>query len=427
MDFESRRQKILDKMEKNSIAVLYSGIEHHVSADEYDLFTAQANRNFFYLTGLRRDNMVLLMDKCVEPARTMLFIEEADPFMERWYGRKVTEEEAIEISGIDDVKFIDEFESTMDMLMTREDVYTAYFDTYRHQKADLPDYNLVKANEFRQDYPSVTLKNFFPLVAEERMQKDDDEIKLIKDAIELTKQGLNNVMANLKPGMKEYQAQADFEYVVRRGGAEWTAFPTIAGSGVNGTMLHYDTNRETIEDGTLLLLDLGARIDGYNSDITRTYPANGKFTERQKAVYDIVLAANRKIVETAKPGMTTKELNKVCQDVLSEGLIKLGLIKEPVEISKYYMHGVSHHLGIDVHDVTVDFNKKLRPGAVISDEPGLYIDEWGIGIRIEDDVLITEDGAVCLSEDIIRTTDEIEEYMLRYRRKLDTCCQAMRQ
>lgn len=427
MDFESRRQKILDKMEKNSIAVLYSGIEHHVSADEYDLFTAQANRNFFYLTGLRRDNMVLLMDKCVEPARTMLFIEEADPLMERWYGRKVTEEEAIEISGIDDVKFIDEFESTMDMLMTREDVYTAYFDTYRHQKADLPDYNLVKANEFRQDYPSVTLKNLFPLVAEERMQKDDDEIKLIKDAIELTKQGLNNVMANLKPGMKEYQAQADFEYVVRRGGAEWTAFPTIAGSGVNGTMLHYDTNRETIEDGTLLLLDLGARIDGYNSDITRTYPANGKFTERQKAVYDIVLAANRKIVETAKPGMTTKELNKVCQDVLSEGLIRLGLIKEPVEISKYYMHGVSHHLGIDVHDVTVDFNKKLRPGAVISDEPGLYIDEWGIGIRIEDDVLITEDGAVCLSEDIIRTTDEIEEYMLRYRRKLDTCCQAMRQ
>lgn len=427
MDFESRRQKILDKMEKNSIAVLYSGIEHHVSADEYDLFTAQANRNFFYLTGLRRDNMVLLMDKCVEPARTMLFIEEADPLMERWYGRKVTEEEAIEISGIDDVKFIDEFESTMDMLMTREDVYTAYFDTYRHQKADLPDYNLVKANEFRQDYPSVTLKNLFPLVAEERMQKDDDEIKLIKDAIELTKQGLNNVMANLKPGMKEYQAQADFEYVVRRGGAEWTAFPTIAGSGVNGTMLHYDTNRETIEDGTLLLLDLGARIDGYNSDITRTYPANGKFTERQKAVYDIVLAANRKIVETAKPGMTTKELNKVCQDVLSEGLIKLGLIKEPVEISKYYMHGISHHLGIDVHDVTVDFNKQLRPGAVISDEPGLYIDEWGIGIRIEDDVLITEDGAVCLSEDIIRTTDEIEEYMLRYRRKLDTCCQAMRQ
>ena len=165
MDFESRRQRILDKMEDNSIAILYSGIEHHVSADEYDLFTAQANRNFFYLTGLRRDNMVLVLDKCVEPAKTMLFIEEADPTMERWYGRKVTMEEAEEISGIDEVEYIYELESTLDRIMTREDVYTAYFDTYRHQKVDLPDYNVVKANEFKSDYPGVAVKNLFPLVA----------------------------------------------------------------------------------------------------------------------------------------------------------------------------------------------------------------------------------------------------------------------
>ena len=318
-----------------------------MSADEYDLFTAQANRNFFYLTGLRRDNMVLVLDKCVEPAKTMLFIEEADPTMERWYGRKVTMEEAEEISGIDEIEYIYELESTLDRIMTREDVYTAYFDTYRHQKVDLPDYNVVKANEFKTDYPGVAVKNLFPLVAEERMQKDEDE---------------------------------------------------------------------TMEDGTLVLLDLGARIDGYNSDITRTYPVNGRFTERQKQVYDIVLAANRKIVEVAKPGMTTKELNEVCKDVLADGLMKLGLIKNSVEISKYYMHGVSHHLGIDVHDVTVDSNSRLRPGAIISDEPGLYIDEWEIGIRIEDDVLITEDGAVCLSEDIIRTTEDIEAYMAEHKK-----------
>ena len=162
MDFESRRQRILDKMEDNSIAILYSGIEHHVSADEYDLFTAQANRNFFYLTGLRRDNMVLVLDKCVEPAKTMLFIEEADPTMERWYGRKVTMEEAEEVSGIDEIEYIYELESTLDRIMTREDVYTAYFDTYRHQKMDLPDYNVVKANEFKTDYPGVAVKNLFP-------------------------------------------------------------------------------------------------------------------------------------------------------------------------------------------------------------------------------------------------------------------------
>lgn len=411
MDYNKRRQTVFDRMADNSIAVLYSGIEHHVSADEYDLFTAQANRNFFYLTGLRRDKMALVLDKAAAEPKTTLFIEEADPAMERWYGRKVTVDEAKELSGIDNVRFIDELDGALDMIMTREDVYTAYFDTYRHQKEDLPDYNVVKANEFKAAYPGVSIRNLFPFVAEQRMQKDEDEIALTKEAIKLTDTALKNVLANLKPGMFEYEAQADFEYSIRRNGAEWTAFPTIAGSGMNGTMLHYDTNQDMMEDGSLLLMDLGARVRGYNSDITRTYPVNGKYTERQRQVYDIVLEANRTVLKEAKPGMTTVDLNNICKKVLAAGCIRLGLIEKEEEISRYYMHGVSHHLGIDVHDVTVDSNKKLRPGAIISDEPGLYIDEWEIGIRIEDDLLITEDGAVCLSEEIMREADEIEAYM----------------
>ena len=411
MDYNKRRQTVFDRMADNSIAVLYSGIEHHVSADEYDLFTAHANRNFFYLTGLRRDKMALVLDKAAAEPKTTLFIEEADPAMERWYGRKVTVDEAKELSGIDNVRFIDELDGALDMIMTREDVYTAYFDTYRHQKEDLPDYNVVKANEFKTAYPGVSIRNLFPFVAEQRMQKDEDEIALTKEAIKLTDTALKNVLANLKPGMFEYEAQADFEYSIRRNGAEWTAFPTIAGSGMNGTMLHYDTNQDMMEDGSLLLMDLGARLQGYNSDITRTYPVNGKYTERQRQVYDIVLEANRTVLKEAKPGMTTVDLNNICKKVLAAGCIRLGLIEKEEEISRYYMHGVSHHLGIDVHDVTVDSNKKLRPGAIISDEPGLYIDEWEIGIRIEDDLLITEDGAVCLSEEIMRDADEIEAYM----------------
>ena len=411
MDYNKRRQTVLDRMADHSIAVLYSGIEHHVSADEYDLFTAHANRNFFYLTGLRRDKMALVLDKAAAEPKTTLFIEEADPSMERWYGRKVTVDEAKELSGIDNVRFIDELDGALDMIMTREDVYTAYFDTYRHQKEDLPDYNVVKANEFKAAYPGVSIRNLFPFVAEQRMQKDEDEIALTKEAIKLTDTALKNVLANLKPGMFEYEAQADFEYSIRRNGAEWTAFPTIAGSGMNGTMLHYDTNQDMMEDGSLLLMDLGARVRGYNSDITRTYPVNGKYTERQRQVYDIVLEANRTVLKEAKPGMTTVDLNNICKKVLAAGCIRLGLIEKEEEISRYYMHGVSHHLGIDVHDVTVDSNKKLRPGAIISDEPGLYIDEWEIGIRIEDDLLITEDGAVCLSEEIMRDADEIEAYM----------------
>ena len=411
MTLKERRQELANRMKEHSVLFLYSGIEMHVSADEYAHF--EANRNFFYLTGLRRDNMVLVMNKAGEKVTESLYIEEADPTMERWYGRKVTVDEAKEITGIENVGFIHDIESVIDRLMTRMDVDHVYFDTYRHQIQDLPDYNVVKANEFAAKYPGVRIRNCFPLIAEMRMQKDEQEVALIREAIHLTDEGLKNVMRNLTPGMKEYQAQADFEYSIKRNGADGMAFPTIAGSSINGTMLHYETNREVCEDGTLLLLDLGAKYNGYCADITRTYPVNGKFTERQRQVYDIVLAANRKVVEEAKPGMTTVELNNICKKVLAEGCIKLGLIEKEEEIGKYYMHGVSHHLGIDVHDVTVDSNRKLRPGAIITDEPGLYIDEWEIGIRIEDDLLITENGCEVLSEAIIRNPEDIEEFMAK--------------
>ena len=409
MDFKARREEVFNKMEANSVLILFSGIESHVSADEYAPF--EANRNFFYLTGLRRDNMVLVMDKAVEEPKTFLYIEEADETVVRWTGKKVSVEEAKEVTGIEDVRFIDSFQGEISRIMTREDVKNFYFDCYREQVSDLADYNAVKAKEFTDKYLGVTVKNLHPIIAEMRMQKDNDEITQIREAVRVTDEGLKRVLKKLEPGKKEYQAQADFEYTIKYLGAEGPSFATIAGSGMNGTMLHYETNQETCKDGDLLLLDLGAKWQGYCSDITRTYPVNGTYTDRQKQVYNIVLKANRAVAKAAKPGMTLRELNDICKKVLAEGCIELGLIKEEKEISKYYMHGVSHHLGIDVHDVTVASNSKLRPGAVITDEPGLYIDEWETGIRIEDDLLITEDGCEVLSEAIMRNPDEIERYM----------------
>lgn len=409
MDYKKRRDAVLSKMDVNSVMILYSGIAHHVSADEYAAF--EANRNFFYLTGLRRNDMVLILTKSPEGTAEQLLIEEADPLKERWTGKKVTTEEAKQISGVEKVGFIDTLDSVISFMMVRTDIYTAYFDTYRQKLEDPDDYNAAKAKEFAARFPGVAIKNIFPVIAEMRMQKDDDEAALIKEAIRITKGGLENVMRNLKPGMMEYQAQADFEYSIKYNGAENVAFHTIAGSGINGTMLHYGTNHCKCEDNTLLLLDLGARYKGYNADITRTYPVNGKFSERQRQVYDIVLAANREVAKQAKPGMTTADLNEVCKKILAAGCIKLGLIEKEEDVRKYYMHGVSHHLGIDVHDVTVASNSKLRPGAVISDEPGLYIDEWAIGIRIEDDLRITENGCEVLSADVIREADEIEAFM----------------
>lgn len=409
MNYQKRREAVLQQMEKGSIAILYSGIEIHVSADEYAKF--EANRNFFYLTGLRRENMALVIDNAVEPAEMILFIEEADETMVRWTGKRVSIDEAKAISGLEKVQYISSLKAVLDRKLDREDVEAVYFDTYRHSFGDLPDYNNVKAKEFAAAYPGVQVKNLFPLVAAERMWKDEDEIAAIREAIDITKAGLENVLRNLKPGRMEYQAQADFEYAIFDRGADGPAFSTIAGSGSNGTMLHYETNREECKDGTLLLLDLGARVRGYNADITRTYPVSGKYSDRQKQVYDIVLAANQEVAKRAKPGMTLVELNNICKKVLADGLIRIGLIEKEEEVTKYYMHGVSHHLGIDVHDVTVAANKELQPGAVITDEPGLYIDEWEIGIRIEDDLLITEDGAEVLSADVIRTTEEIESFL----------------
>ena len=412
MDFKARREEVFNKMEANSVLILFSGIESHVSADEYAPF--EANRNFFYLTGLRRDNMVLVMDKAVEEPKTFLYIEEADETVVRWTGKKVSVEEAKEVTGIEDVRFIDSFQGEISRIMTREDVKNFYFDCYREQVSDLADYNTVKAKEFADKYLGVTVKNLHPIIAEMRMQKDNDEITQIREAVRVTDEGLKRVLKKLEPGKKEYQAQADFEYTIKYLGAEGPSFATIAGSGMNGTMLHYETNQETCKDGDLLLLDLGAKWQGYCSDITRTYPVNGTYTDRQKQVYNIVLKANRAVAKAAKPGMTLRELNDICKKVLAEGCIELGLIKEEKEIDKYYMHGVAHHLGIDVHDVTVASNSKLRPGAVITDEPGLYIDEWETGIRIEDDLLITEDGCEVLSEAIMRNPDEIERYMAEY-------------
>ena len=409
MNFAERRKQVFEKMERQSALILFSGIESHVSADEYAPF--EADRNFFYLTGLRRDHMILLMKKTLKEEQVILFIEEADPTQERWYGRKVTVDEAKEISGIDNVMFLDSFEGAVDRMMAMEDIDSLYFDCYRYQFEDMPDYNMIKAKEFAEKYPGHAVKNISQVIAELRMQKDGDEVALVREAIGITDKALQYVMKHLEPGMAEYQAQADFEYSIKRNGADGVSFPTIAGSGINGTMLHYVTNECECKDNTLLLLDLGAKYKGYCADITRTYPVNGKFTEKQRMVYEVGLSANRAVAKTAKPGMTIRELNDVCKKVLAEGCIRMGLIEKEEEIGKYYMHGVSHHLGIDVHDVSVASNSKLRPGAVISDEPGLYIDEWEIGIRVEDDLLITEDGCECLSEGVMRTPDEIEAFM----------------
>ena len=407
--YAARRKAVLDVMGANSLMVLYSGESVPASMDEGYPF--EANHHFFYLTGLRRENMALVMSTSSAEPKPILLIEEPVPAMERWTGRRVTKEEAQEISGIADVRYIDSLPGVISRFMTREWVESAWFDCYRDAMGDVDSYNMQKAKAFAKAYPTVTLRNAHPVIAKLRMRKDESELACMQEAIDQTGRALHHVLTRLAPGQMEYQAQAEFEYAIRYGGAEGTAFATIAGSGLNGCMLHYGTNHCRMEDGSLLLMDLGAKVRGYCADITRTYPVNGRYTPRQKEIYDIVLAANRAVAKAARPGMTLAQLNDICKQTLAEGLIRIGKMESAEDIGRYYMHGVSHHLGIDTHDATGPDVLELAPGMVITDEPGLYIDEEAIGIRIEDDLLITEDGCTVLSEAIPRTTEEIEAIM----------------
>ena len=409
--YRIRRENAFHPIGKDAMLVLYSGEAVPCSMDA--CYPFEANHHFFYLTGLRRENMALVLRTTEGKLRTALFIEEPLPKDERWTGRRMRKEEAEEISGIGDVRYLSELPACLSRCCAREGLETVYFDCYRNSMRDAEMYNLAMARRFHEKYPAIALRDAHPVLARLRMRKDEAEIAEIQKAVFCTNEGLKRVLSRIGPGMKESAAQAEFEYALRVSGAEGVAFPTIAGAGANACMLHYEENDGWMGEGDLLLLDLGARCNGYCADISRTYPVNGRYTPRQREFYDLVLKANREVAAFAAPGRTLKELNERCKAILAEGLMKLSKIEKPEDVGTYYMHSVSHHLGMDPHDAAADENMPLQPGMVITDEPGLYIDEERSGIRIEDDLLITDDGCIVLSDGIARDADEIEALMSR--------------
>ena len=408
MSVQEHRIRLYDTIPEGSMILSYAGVPIHTNEDDYYPF--EANSQFFYLTGLERENMAFLAVKAGGATHEILFIEAADPLAERWTGKMPTKEEASQQSGIKDVRFTDSIGAAVSRYMGRYNIEAVYFDLYRCDISDPEDYNAMKAREFARLYPAVTLRDLHRACVPLRECKDAEEISLVRQAVDITRQGLEQVMKTLKPGQKEYQAQAGFEYTCRALGAVRFAFPTISASGRNGCRMHYNTNREEIRPASLLLMDLGAKYGNYCSDITRTFPADGKYTPRQREIYSLVLKANLAVAAAARPGITLKDLNDVARSVLGEGLVSLGLISDPEEVGRYYMHSVSHSIGIDCHDASF-VGDVLQPGWIISDEPGLYIDEEEIGIRIEDDLLITENGCEVLSRNIPKDPDEIESFM----------------
>jgi Xaa-Pro aminopeptidase len=407
--YVENRNRLYEKLEDGSLLVLFAGKAPQKSADESYPFVP--NRNFYYVTGIDEPNIIFIALKLNKKVEEYLFIEKSDPILEKWVGKTISKEEAEEVSRIKNILFIEQFESLLTRTLFTNPLTYVYLDLERRELDTVTSKSQQFAAKLQTNYPFLQIKNVYPEICELRVLKTPEEIEEIKKAIAITYEGIKNVMSNAKAGMKEYQLEAYFDFTLKSNGVKHYAFPTIVAAGKNGTVLHYEKNNSTIEEGSLVLLDLGAQYHYYNADISYTFPVNGKFTEKQKTFYNIVLKALRETTELIKPGVPFAKLNEHTKKILAEECMNAGLIKEESEISNYYYHGVSHFLGLDTHDVGDYKDMVLQPGMVITVEPGLYIEEEGIGIRIEDDVLVTEEGHEVLSKDIFRSVEEIEEFM----------------
>jgi len=409
---EKRRKKFIKELKNDSLTLLFSGREQHKTNDQFYPFSV--NRNFFYLTGIDESEVVLLLAKNDEKTFTKLFIRKTTKFVAQWLGAYISKEEASEISGVDieDIEYIDNLKPLIKSMCSyqRSTVSvipsTLYLDLYQPSLTMEP-IGLAEFKDIVNTYPQLKVKDANKYLSYLRMLKDEEEIKEIKEAINKTKHGLEQILLNLKESSNEQDLASLFLRETTMKGSKDLAFSTISASGKNATTLHYEHNNQPIKKDGLILFDLGASSNNYSSDISRTYPASGKFTDRQKQLYEIVLDVEKKSIEKATVGTSWIELNKFAKDLLAKHCMDIGLIKEEKDISEYYYHSIGHFLGLDTHDVG-HYNLTLQPGMIITIEPGLYIAEEEIGIRIEDDILITKEGPVNLSKDIIKEVKEIE-------------------
>lgn len=403
--FVNNRKKYNNVIIDNSLTIINSGYVLRNSADQD--FDFEVDKNFYYLTGINQAEVIYVNLKKNNEVREMLFIEENDPIRVKWVGAKLYPEEAKDLSGINDIHFTKEYKELLPKLM--EEVETVYcnFECDSHYRFN-PNYNF--SYFIKKNYPDKEYLNNDEIIVKLRSYKEACEIEKIQEAIDVTKIGIEALMKNSKAGMYEYQLESYFDFVIKNNGQRIHSFKTIAASGKNATILHYVKNDTILKDNDLVLFDLGTETEFYISDITRTFPVNGKFTPRQKEVYEEVLNVNKKCIEYLRPGVTKREYCDYAKTLLAEACKRLGLITKDEDLIHYYWHGVGHSIGLDTHD-PCDYDAPFKAGSVVTCEPGLYIEEENIGIRIEDDILITEDGRINLSKDIIKEVKDIEEFM----------------
>lgn len=402
--FESNRQKLLDKLPERALAVIFAGRPVAMSAD--DLYPFFANRNFFYLAGVEQAESVLVMLKTGKNVKTILFLEVQDTLRERWTGKRMTREEATEISGITDIRFLPALEDFLSPYISDDELPVALEECLPYGPGKTFERSVLSLHKEREIISAGVM------LARIRMVKEPCEIDMIRLAIELTDIALRETAALIRPGISELELTTAFDYALARRGCRLPAFESIFAAAQNALCLHHMNPIGYAGPEELIQVDVGGRVAGLCADISRVYPASGYFTERQKLLYEAVRACQEKAFRVIGPGMRLTAINEEVKMTARAELERIGVIpgESPADsdVCTYYWHSVSHHMGMDVHDLSIR-ELPLEPGMVITVEPGLYVERWGIGFRLEDDVVVTGDGCEVLSAGIPREWKEITE------------------
>lgn len=417
--FIDNRARFVKRLQPASIAVFNSNDIMPTNADGTMGF--RQNSDLFYLSGIDQEESILVLfpDASDEKHREMLFVRETNEHIAVWEGAKLTKQQASEVSGIKNVYWLSEFERLFTTVMV--EAQTVYLNTNEHLRATVEvesrDMRFIK--KCKEKYPLHRYERSAPILQELRAIKSGVEIELIRQACAITRKGFLRALKFVKPGVMEYEVEAELIHEFIRNRSRGFAYGPIIASGENSCVLHYVDNDKECKAGDVLLMDVAAEYANYASDLTRVIPVSGKFTPRQKEVYNAVLRVMREATNMLRPGTILKKYHEEVGKIMEKELIALGLLnehevrkqdKEKPLYKKYFMHGTSHFLGLDVHDVG-DWNKPVQAGMVFTCEPGIYIREEKIGIRLENDILVTNNNPIDLMADIPIEADEIEALM----------------
>ncbi len=429
-EYQSRRRLVLDQIAEDAVVIIPAASERIRTGDS--TFSFRQNSDFYYLTGFDEPDAVLVLAKVHQQVRFILFTRPRDPARELWDGKREGLEGAVKHIGADEAYLFSEFKERLPTLLeNRRQIYFPIGQCAHFDETLIQAMTGLQRMVRRGIQAPQQLCNIAPIVHEMRLIKSEAEIAMMRQAGAISVEAHKQAMKACKPNMYEYELEAELAYVFAKRGCRHVAYSSIVGGGCNACILHYITNQDKLKDGELVLIDAGGELYNYASDITTTFPVNGRFNSEQKALYELVLSAQQTAVKLIKPGLRWDEIQQTIVRVLTEGLVALGILKGHVDTlieegsyRRFYMHLSGHWLGLDTHDVGAykegDNWRLLQANMVLTVEPGLYIAAgsegvdkkwWDIGIRIEDDVRVTSEGYEVLTPGLPRTVADIEAFM----------------